>query len=79
MMIAKDGNGNIEKQVPKSKQEKQKLSDYKILELAEICLRIEKHFKKPQDIEWCLKNGHLYFVQSRPITTLEQMSKRRKN
>ena len=26
-----------------------------IIELAKICARIEKHYKKPQDIEWAYK------------------------
>lgn len=70
-MLLKNKGGNIEKQVPKSKQEKQKLSDTQILKLAKICQKIEKHYKAPQDIEWVLKNGKFYIVQSRPITTLK--------
>lgn len=32
--------------------------------------KIEQFFRYPQDIEWCIKNGVLYFLQARPITTL---------
>lgn len=32
---------------------------------------IEKIFNFPQDIEWCIKNGLLYILQSRPITTIK--------
>ena len=56
--------------VDKREQEKQKLSDKQIVELAKICAGIEKHYKKPQDIEWALEKGKFYIVQSRPITTL---------
>jgi pyruvate,water dikinase len=70
LMLLKNKGGNIEKQVPKSKQEKQKLSEAQILKLSKICRRIEKHYKTPQDIEWVLKKGKFYIVQSRPITTL---------
>ncbi|MFA5855000.1 MAG: PEP/pyruvate-binding domain-containing protein [Candidatus Gracilibacteria bacterium] len=31
---------------------------------------IERKFEFPQDIEWCIKNGKWFFLQSRPITTL---------
>lgn len=31
--------------------------------------RIEALFEFPQDIEWCIRNGRWYFLQSRPITT----------
>jgi len=57
--------------VPKAKQEKQKLSDKLIVNLAKICSNIEKHYNKPQDIEWALAKGKFYIVQSRPITTLK--------
>ncbi len=32
--------------------------------------RIEEAFGHPQDIEWCLKDGELYLLQARPITTI---------
>mgnify|MGYP001559649609 CR=1 FL=1 len=77
-MIIRGKEGIKEKVVSVSRRKKQKLSDNKLLDLAKICLKIEKHFKKPQDIEWCLKNGQLYFVQSRPITTLRINFKKKK-
>jgi len=58
------------KRIPKSKQEKQKLSDFQILKLAEICKKIEIHYKIPQDIEWAFAKNNFYILQSRPITTL---------
>lgn len=56
--------------VNKKEQEKQKLSGKEIIDLAQICDKVEKHYKSPQDIEWAYKNGEFYIVQSRPITTL---------
>lgn len=70
VMIIKNKNGNIEREVQKSKREKQKLSDSKILKIAKICQAIENRYKKPQDIEWTFEKGKFYIVQSRPITTL---------
>jgi len=70
MMIVKNKNNNIEKQVPKAKQTKQKISDAQILKLAKICQGIEKHYGFPCDIEWAFAKGKFYIVQSRPITTL---------
>jgi pyruvate,water dikinase len=32
-----------------------------------------RHFGAPQDIEWALKDGRLYLLQSRPITSLRQL------
>lgn len=56
--------------LPNNKQETQKLTGKQIIELAKICVNIEKHYKKPQDIEWAFKGGKFYITQSRPITTL---------
>lgn len=70
IMIVKEKNKNIEKQVPVNIKEKQKLSDKEIIKLAQICSTIEKHYKYPQDIEWTYEKNKFYIVQSRPITTL---------
>jgi pyruvate,water dikinase len=58
--------------VSKGHQNLQKLSNKKIVELAEIGIRIEKHYGRPQDIEWGIEDGKIYIVQSRPVTTLVQ-------
>ncbi|MFG1699611.1 rifamycin-inactivating phosphotransferase [Nonomuraea sp. NPDC049309] len=46
------------------------LTDEQAVRLARLGRRIEAHFGRPQDIEWCLTGDELYVVQSRPITTL---------
>ncbi len=46
------------------------ISDSKILALEKIGRAIEVFFGKPQDIEWCIVDGQIHVVQSRPITTL---------
>ena len=70
IMIDRVGNETKEVPVPEDKKEKQKLTDEEILELAEICINIENHYSKPQDIEWARENNKFFIVQSRPITTL---------
>src|SRR3989344_4359649 len=37
---------------------------------ANYALRLEEHYKKPQDIEFAIEEDTIYIVQSRPITTL---------
>ena len=54
----------------KSQAKKQKLDSKQILELAELCLGIEKHYGFPCDIEWAFVKGKFWVTQSRPITTL---------
>jgi pyruvate,water dikinase len=46
------------------------LTDARIIRLAGLGRRIEAHFDRPQDIEWCLAGGEFQIVQSRPVTTL---------
>ena len=58
--------------IAKAYQKKQKLSDKHILELAKLGIKINNHYKTPQDTEWGLMDGKIYFVQSRPITTLNK-------
>jgi len=46
------------------------LADAEVVRLVELGRRIEAHFGRPQDIEWCLVDDGFQIVQSRPITTL---------
>lgn len=45
------------------------LNAAQLKDLAGLGIRIENHYKFPQDIEWALEKGIFYIVQSRPITT----------
>jgi rifampicin phosphotransferase len=53
-----------------SASEQPALTDAQAVRLVELGRRIERHFGRPQDIEWCLADDHFEIVQSRPITTL---------
>ncbi|HLM05285.1 MAG TPA: phosphoenolpyruvate synthase, partial [Blastococcus sp.] len=46
------------------------LTEAQVVRLAQLGRRIEAHFGRPQDIEWCLADDGFQIVQSRPITTL---------
>ncbi|HEX3702689.1 MAG TPA: rifamycin-inactivating phosphotransferase [Vicinamibacterales bacterium] len=46
------------------------LTDAHVVRLEQLGRRIEAHFGRPQDIEWCLADDGFAIVQSRPITTL---------
>jgi pyruvate,water dikinase len=68
------------------RQERPALTDGQVRRLADLGRRIEAHFGRPQDIEWCLADdgsrdgtgdqpgggpgGEFAIVQARPITTL---------
>jgi len=79
----KDG-GTKEQETLPEQQNRQALTDEQILQLEHMGRKIEEHFGRPQDIEWCLADDACYgnippqvvcpltifIVQSRPITTL---------
>ncbi|HVS97984.1 MAG TPA: phosphoenolpyruvate synthase [Puia sp.] len=71
----KDG-GTRQSAIPPDRQESQALTDEQILRLGSIGRKIEAHFGRPQDIEWCLVGDVFYIVQTRPITTLYPIPER---
>ena len=68
--LIKKGIDNEEVKVAAVDGKKQKLADPLIQELAKVVTSIEAHYFFPQDIEWAVEKGHVYIVQSRPITTI---------
>ncbi|MCX5265523.1 rifamycin-inactivating phosphotransferase [Streptomyces sp. NBC_00199] len=62
--------GTREVAIESQQREQPALTDAQAVRLAGIGRRIEAHFGRPQDIEWCLVDGDFRIVQSRPITTL---------
>jgi pyruvate, water dikinase len=54
------------------------LKEYEIKRLAEISLKLEEHYKKPQDLEWAIEGEEIYVVQTRPITTIGKKIEDRK-
>ncbi|WP_404827896.1 rifamycin-inactivating phosphotransferase [Conexibacter stalactiti] len=62
--------GTEEQAIGPAQQEQPALTDAQVVRLARLGRRIEAHFGRPQDIEWCLAGDRFQIVQSRPITTL---------
>ncbi|MGC4985363.1 rifamycin-inactivating phosphotransferase [Streptomyces sp. DT193] len=62
--------GTREVAIDAGRQEQPSLTDEQVLRLVRLGRRIEAHFGRPQDIEWCLADDGFQIVQSRPITTL---------
>jgi len=67
---ASPAGGTEEVAIEPERQAQPALSDAQIVRLARLGGRIEAHFGRPQDIEWCLVGDEFQIVQSRPITTL---------
>jgi rifampicin phosphotransferase len=67
---ASPAGGTQEAAIEAERQEQLVLTDAQAVRLVHLGRRIEAHFGRPQDIEWCLAGDDFAIVQSRPITTL---------
>jgi pyruvate,water dikinase len=72
MLVRAKNGGNEWQDIPKEKGEKAVFDDEQIMKLTDLILKIENHYKSPQDIEWAFEKEEFYITQSRPITTLEK-------
>jgi pyruvate,water dikinase len=59
-------------QLTPEKSKQRVLKTYEIKQLAEFAIKLEDHYKKPQDIEFAIENENIYILQTRPITTLKK-------
>jgi rifampicin phosphotransferase len=50
------------------------LSERQAAAIAALARACERHFGRPQDIEWAMEAGQLFLLQSRPITTLAEVA-----
>ncbi len=57
-------------ETPEEKRNQFSLENKDVKTLAQWCLQIEEHYKKPMDIEWAKdgETGKLYIIQARPET-----------
>jgi pyruvate,water dikinase len=62
--------GTERRAIDRDRQRQPALADAQVVRLTELGRRIEAHFGRPQDIEWCWADEDFQIVQSRPITTL---------
>src|ERR687889_680956 len=52
------------------------LPDRALRRLARLGVAIERHFERPQDVEWAWASGELFILQARPITVLPEPTPR---
>ena len=69
LVYGKSG-GTKQAKVPRTNRDRFAISDKDVVQLAKWGMMIEKHYKRPQDIEWAKdgKTGNIYIVQARPET-----------
>lgn len=69
-LVASPGGGTRQHEIEPDRRDEPTLTDAQVLQLAGLGRRLEAHFGRPQDVEWCLADGDIRIVQSRPVTTL---------
>ena len=69
-ILASPAGGTQERAIEAERQGQPALTDAQVIRLVQLGRRIEAHFDRPQDIEWCLADDGFQIVQSRAITTL---------
>jgi pyruvate,water dikinase len=63
------GNGIAEVETPAEIRRIPSVSDDELAALRDIGRKIERHYGRPQDIEWAIdRNGKIFLLQSRPET-----------
>ena len=63
------GGGVQEVPVPEDRQTVQCVSDEELMELRAVARQVERHYGRPQDIEWAIdRSGRILLLQSRPET-----------
>jgi phosphoenolpyruvate synthase/pyruvate phosphate dikinase len=74
-ILPSPAGGTEERAIEPERREQPALTNEQAVRLAQLGRRIEAHFGRPQDIEWCLaandvQDDDFHVVKSRPITTL---------
>ncbi|HEX5581396.1 MAG TPA: PEP/pyruvate-binding domain-containing protein, partial [Gemmatimonadaceae bacterium] len=63
-------DGTVTVEVPEEVAVRPALSDDDVRRVAALARAAERHFGRPQDIEWAIAGGELFLLQSRPVTSL---------
>lgn len=72
MVVSRKGGGIEKVKTPDEMSGGPSLTAEEVGELARQAVSIEKHFRKPQDIEWAIdKVGRLFVLQARPLHGVE--------
>ena len=68
------GGGLMRVPVPGDLQERSSLSREQTFSLARLGIAVERHYRRPQDIEFAVDaEGRSFLLQARPVTTVEEI------
>ena len=73
MVVNRTGGGTERVGTPGDRVAGPCLTEEQVKELAALAISIEKHFRKPQDIEWAIDgSGRIFILQARPLRVEEE-------
>lgn len=77
IQLTRSGGDTKEIEVPQKIRGDQKITDEEIIKIAKYGAKLQEHYYFPQDTEWAKdKDGNIYIVQTRPVTTLKSKAKK---
>lgn len=76
-IIASKSGGTEKIAVDEAEKQQPALTIEQVLQLGKIIEACKNEFGKPQDIEFAIKDGIIYLVQSRPVTILDKIADKR--
>jgi pyruvate,water dikinase len=70
VMTAATAEGTAEIATAPELRSRQAVDAAQVAELVRLGHALEKHFGRPQDVEWAIADGKIVLLQARPITTI---------
>ena len=70
--IIYDKNANREVEVSEELREKASLNENEVLKLVKVAKALKEHYRQDMDIEWAIKEGEVYILQARAVTTIKK-------
>jgi rifampicin phosphotransferase len=68
------GSGLVRTPVPEADRERSSLTAGEVRSLTRMALAVERHYRRPQDLEFAVDaTGSPFLLQARPITTVEEL------
>jgi len=69
---AAGASGLVAEAVPAADRKRSSLTDDEVRAVSQVAIEIERHFGRPQDIEFCFdRSGRLHLLQARPVSPVE--------
>ena len=73
VLDAGSGRGLVRVALDEARRTSPSLSDDEVRTIARTCIDIERHYRRPQDIEFSIDHeGRIFILQARPVTTVEE-------